>query len=165
MRNNDEPFRHLHMPPDLACEFLAVFSRMEYALKATPLFVAGDENSAVALWDRFANSIDAALDSIPREDKPFWEAMDFLLNQPPRKQVLLGGALAFKDQIIDSNQRRAQQALLMVRTIRNNLFHGGKHYPDGEQEAGRNERLVRSALIILERSSTLHSDVKQRYEY
>lgn len=30
-----DPFRHLHMPAELACEFLAVFSRMEYALKAT----------------------------------------------------------------------------------------------------------------------------------
>ena len=31
----DELFRHLHMAPVLAWEFLAVFSRMEYALKAT----------------------------------------------------------------------------------------------------------------------------------
>ncbi len=31
----NDVFRHLHMPANLVCEFLAVFSRMEYVLKAT----------------------------------------------------------------------------------------------------------------------------------
>lgn len=153
------------MPRELACEFLAVFSRMEYALKATPPYVAGDGNRADALWDRFANAIDAAFAAIPQEDNQFWGAVDYLLNHPPRKQVLHGGALTFKDQVLDKRQTQAQQTLLMVRTVRNNLFHGGKHYPDGELEPGRNERLVRSSLEILKRTSTLSSDVQQRYDY
>lgn len=165
MRGDNDPFRHLHMPRELACEFLAAFSRMEYALKATPPYVAGDENRVDALWDRFANAIDAAFAAIPQEDKPFWEAVDYLLNHPPRKQVLQDGVLTFKDQVIDQNQTQAQQTLLMVRTVRNNLFHGGKHYPDGERESGRNERLVKSSLEILNRSSALHPEVQQRYDH
>lgn len=31
----NDAFHHLHMSAELACEFLAVFSKMEYALKAT----------------------------------------------------------------------------------------------------------------------------------
>lgn len=165
MRRDDDPFRHLHMPRELACEFLAVFSRMEYALKATPAYAGGDENRVDALWDRFANEINDALEAIPREDKEFWEAVDYLNIHPPRKQVFQDGALTFKDQVIDQNQRKAQQTLLMVRTVRNNLFHGGKHYPDGEQEQGRNERLVRYSLEILKRSSMLSPDVRQRYDF
>lgn len=165
MRGDDDSFRHLHMPRELACEFLAVFSRMEYALKATPPYVAGDENRADALWDRFANAMDAAFAAIPQEDKPFWEAVDYLLHHPPRKQVLRDGVLSFKDQVIDQNQTRAQQTFLMIRTVRNNLFHGGKHYPNGELERGRNERLVRSSLEVLRRSSAFSPDVRQRYDH
>ncbi|HOZ25707.1 MAG TPA: hypothetical protein PK080_00015 [Hyphomonadaceae bacterium] len=159
----DDPFRYSHMPRALACEFLAIFSRMEYALKATPPYVAGDENRAEALWDRFANAIDAAFGAIPQDDAEFWEAVNFLLSYPPRKQVLRDGALTFKDQVIDTNQKQAQQTLLMVRTIRNNLFHGGKHYPDGEQEPGRSERLVRLSLCILKHVVALDEAVRQRY--
>ena len=165
MRNDDDPFRHLHMPRELACEFLAVFSRMEYALKATPAYVGGDENRVDALWDRFANEINGAFEAISREDKEFWEAVDYLLSRPPRKQVLRDAVLTFKDKVIDQNQRKAQQTLLMVRTVRNNLFHGGKHYPDGEREQGRNELLVRHSLEILKRSSSLSPDVRQRYDF
>ena len=50
----EQVFRHLHMPPELACEFLAVFSRMEYALKATR-FQDGNEDRVSASWNRFAN--------------------------------------------------------------------------------------------------------------
>ena len=31
----NDVFRHLHVAPELACEFLAVFSCVEYALKET----------------------------------------------------------------------------------------------------------------------------------
>ncbi|MBK6894981.1 MAG: hypothetical protein IPH06_13605 [Alphaproteobacteria bacterium] len=137
---------------------------MEYALKATPCYVAGDENRADALWDRFANDIENAFCAIPKADHSFWEAATYLLDHPPRKQVLQDGALMFKDQVIDQSQKRAQQTLLMVRTVRNNLFHGGKHYPNGEQELGRNERLVSSALLVLKRSSSLCPEVRERYE-
>ena len=34
----NDAFRHLHMPAEFAGEFLAVFSRIEYALKATEYF-------------------------------------------------------------------------------------------------------------------------------
>lgn len=54
-------FRHLHMPAELTCEFLAFFSRMEYALKATN-YAAENEGKVTKLWDRFANAIGEDLD-------------------------------------------------------------------------------------------------------
>ena len=157
----NDAFKHLHMSPELACEFLAVFSRMEFALKATE-YASDNEGGVVACWDRFANDIDEAFGKIT--DNEFNAAVDYLLAQAPRKQVLKDGVLTFQDQAIDQNQRRAQQALLMVRTVRNNLFHGGKYLPGGEKEQGRNEVLVRHSLTVLRHCVRLNENVRQCYE-
>jgi len=151
------------MSGELACEFVAVFARMEYALKATR-FAAGDGGHVSACWDRFANECDEHFDTKASQD--LREAVDYLWNNPPRKQVLEEGRhLKFCPFKIDEGQRRMQQILLMVRTVRNNLFHGGKHLPDGEMEPGRNEALVRSGLVVLRECAQLVADVRARYEH
>jgi len=156
-----DAFRHLHMPADLACEFLAVFSRMEYALKATR-YASDNEGRVTASWDRFANDIDEVFGQVTDED--FTIAVNYLLTQPPRKQVRQGDILIFEDQVIDEDQRRAQQTLLMVRTVRNNLFHGGKYLPDGEVEQGRNHELVQHSLTVLKQCIPLDELIRQCYE-
>lgn len=158
----ENAFRHLHMPSELACEFLAVFARMEYALKATR-FAAGDGGGVSACWDKFANEADERFDAVASKDLK--EAVDCLWNNPPRKQVLdEGQSVKFRDFEIDPAQRKLQQLLLMVRTVRNNLFHGGKHLPGSETEPGRNEALVRSALVVLRECAQLVADVREIYE-
>jgi hypothetical protein len=52
----DRVFQHLHMPVALAIEFIAVFSRMEHALKSTG-YALGNEGKVVPAWDKFANEI------------------------------------------------------------------------------------------------------------
>ena len=158
----DQAFRHLHMPAELACEFLAVFSRMEYALKATR-FPEGHQGKVFASWDRFANETDHAFDDSSSENLK--NSVDYMTSNPPRKQVLVdGGRIQFRDFPRDPNQAQLQQLLLMVRVVRNNLFHGGKHLPTGENEQGRNELLVRHSLTILRECSTLLPDVRESYE-
>ena len=95
----------------------------------------------------------------------FSQAVDYFVKRPPRKQVLRNGAIDFKEQAIAEEQALAQQVLLMIRTVRNNLFHGGKHLPDGEAEAGRNEKLVDQGLLILKHCVYLDDRVRSRYEY
>lgn len=156
-----EAFRHLHIRPELACDFLATFARMEYALKAAG-YANGDENRVEAAWDRFANDIDPALCALAERDASLKESVSYLLGNPPRKQVLRGGTLEFIDQRIDRNQTKTQQALLMIRTTRNNLFHGGKFLR--EREAGRDERLIQSSLAVLLRCIPLQDGVLRNYE-
>jgi hypothetical protein len=155
-------FRHLHIPPELACEFLAVFSRMEYALKSTN-YAAGGEKKVDPAWDSFANDINQEFLALAQQDVV--KARDYLLVHPPRKQVLQGNTIAFIDQVIDPHQTQTQQVLLMVRTVRNNLFHGGKYSPEGEQEAGRNNLLVTYGLGILVACSKLNPAVRGRFEH
>jgi len=153
-------FRHLHMPAELACEFLAIFSRMEYALKATD-YASQNESKVIASWDRFANEINETFGQV--SDEEFATAVDYLLQHPPRKQVRRNSVLTFEDQVIDKKQKRAQQALLMVRTVRNNLFHGSKHLPDGEMEQGRNQKLVQNSLTVLRHCIRLNERVRECY--
>lgn len=55
----NDAFRHLHMPAELAGECLTVFSRVEYALKATD-DISENEDIFTALSDKYANEIDEA---------------------------------------------------------------------------------------------------------
>lgn len=155
-------FRHLHMPAELAVQFQAAFSRMEYALKLGG-FPMGGEAKVEPNWDLFANTVNEAFMAIA--DADLVEAREFLLHHPPRKQVLKDGHVTFIDQVADAKQRPTQQVLLMVRTVRNNLFHGGKFLPNGEQEPGRNERLVRHGLRVLLACSVLHERVHMNFEH
>jgi len=154
-------FRHLHMPADLAIEFMATFSRMEHALKSTG-YALGNQGKVEPDWDRFANEIDQQFDQL--NNNQLTEAKDFLLNSPPRKQVLQDGLVTFQEQTVDQNQRTTQQVLRFVRTVRNNLFHGGKYLPTGENEVGRNEELVKASLKVIKACIELNDGVRQSYE-
>ena len=149
------------MPYTLAIEFIAVFSRMEYALKATKGYALGDEGKVEAAWDKFANEINEKLINIKEEELIYARA--YLLNNPPRKQTLQNGEVCFREQVVDSNQREAQQLIRFIRTIRNNLFHGGKYMPNGETEEGRNKELVAASLEILKSCISLNEKVKLNY--
>ena len=149
------------MPHELACEFLAVFSRFEYALKSTE-YACGNENKVEPCWDRFSNHIDGAFNKITEPE--FLKATDYLLKNPPRKQALSKDRIIFNDQTIDNKQAKANQVFKMIRTVRNNLFHGGKYLPYGEMEEGRNKRLVESSLLILKSCVHLHPLVEESYE-
>ncbi|WP_077639991.1 hypothetical protein [Salinivibrio sp. IB574] len=155
-------FQKLHMPADLAIEFVATFARMEHALKSAG-YALGNEDKVEPAWDRFANKIHEQFDQLASEE--LIAAKDLLLNSPPRKQVLLNGQVIFQEQLLDQKQRTTQQIIRFVRTVRNNLFHGGKFLPIGEAESGRNEALVRSSLKIIKACIELNEEVKQSYEH
>jgi len=154
-------FKHLNVPMEMATEFLAVFSRMEYALKSTE-FADGGPARVDPAWDRFANHIHERF--IQLESAALTKSATFLLKQPPRKQVLQDGHLKFVEQEVECEQRSTQQLLKMVRTVRNNLFHGGKYSSDGEVEKGRNEQLVAASLEVLKQCRLLHKGVSTSYE-
>ena len=108
---------HLHLSPGLFLEFLTVFSRAEYALKAAQYHEQAPH--VTPSWDRFANHINTDFRLIT--DTEFLEAVNYLMTNPPGKQVIEDGELRFRPTDVDPDQTRAQQVLGLVRRVRNNL--------------------------------------------
>jgi len=153
-------FKHLHVEPQLAIEFISTFSRFEYALKSTAYFRG--PNRTDAAWVKFADDIDEKIRAI--ESESLKEACNFLFENPPKKQVRIENELKFEADPINANNTQTHNLFLMILTIRNNLFHGGKYSPDGEQEAGRNKDLLTAGLTILKSSYQLDNSVKTSFE-
>lgn len=155
------PFQRLNVDPQLACEFLGVFARCEFALK-TAGFAHGDANGVCPNWDLFAQTIDAQF--YPAQSADFNRAVDYLLNQPPRKQVLINNHLEWRDAAPDAKLTRAERVLLMVRRVRNNLFHGGKFLVSEGRGNDRDELLVKHSLTVLRACIPLDRQVAAAYE-
>ena len=58
---------------------------------------------------------------------------------------------------------KAQQVLMMVRWVRNNLFHGGKFLPVPAGDDARDKLLVQYSLIVLRACIPLHNQVNEAY--
>ena len=144
---------------DLVLEFFLVLSRMEFALKVSG-FATGTENSVTPDWDGYARKIG---DTFSKEvSAELLEASNYYLNTPPQKQVLRNGGLAWSS-TMPTNSAEIDVLLMLVRRVRNNLFHGGKYNAQARNETARNESLLRYGITILEASMTLVPKVKAAY--
>ncbi|EGW98081.1 hypothetical protein ECSTECEH250_0538 [Escherichia coli STEC_EH250] len=95
------------------------------------------------------------------EDPELKAAIEYFLNFPPKKQVVNDGVLAW-DQTPIEEKIIAKKILILIRRVRNNLFHGGKF--NGEWfEPERSEALMRNALIILRACGESHHEVSKAY--
>lgn len=132
----------------LAFRFLKKFARVECALKASGFH--NGEGTAVANWDKFAQSIGNLLEN----DSQLSDAIDYISKNPPKKQVINNGILSWDTPTVHAH--KTHELLLCVRRVRNNLFHGGKF--NGHWFAPqRSKELIEHSLSILEgclRSST-----------
>jgi hypothetical protein len=128
----------------LTLEFLATFARFEFALKKAG-YVRGDEVQVSPDWDAFARDL-ATVDAVLIG--PVLDSCKYLQEHPPRKQVLQARRLQWVDRKGNSGSPIGD-VLLSVRTVRNNVFHGGK-FPDGPvAEPLRDEALIRDCVSIL----------------
>ncbi len=155
------PIGRSTLDPQIACDFLSVFGRMEYALKAAG-FLVQEQGVVNPHWDRFAQAIDADLRRVAK-NPGVAKAIGYLLGQPPKKQVLKGGRLDWQDDPPAPGLPEAQRVLVVIRRVRSNLFHVGKAGPK-EVGGDRNELLVRHALTLLRACMPLHPDVRDAYQ-
>lgn len=123
-----------------ACEYFLLLSKLEYALKNCDFITNGKKDAAKPDWNSFIDRVHGAI-TIDTQDNDVQKFLD----NPPKKQLYQDGNLSWSEpeKIKASNQKEVLQACL---TIRNNLFHGGKH---GDGNAGRNEYLLSAATKIL----------------
>ncbi|EKN3347799.1 hypothetical protein O8E94_003128 [Yersinia ruckeri] len=142
----------------LCFEFFREFSRYEYCLKATQSKL--QDGNAKANWDLFANDVRSVFTS--SRDSDFVAAIDFFTKYPPKKQVVRHGVLEWDTTPLKESSV-ALKMFILIRRVRNNLFHGGK-FNGNWFEPERSELLMKHALVILKICGQSHPDVSKAYE-
>jgi len=132
---------------ELVSSFFGEFAAAEFQLKALGYIKRGSED-AQADWETFATSVRRSFKK-SENDPEFVTAWSALTEHPPRKQVIKDGALAWKETLRAKGQSDEDWALLLVRRVRNNLFHGGKFLLADDQGYERDRSLVRASSRIL----------------
>lgn len=137
--------RILKIDLDRATEFLVAFARLEYSAKAVG-FLSGNERQAAVDWDALAKHLSAGFRNQLSENPRVKSAFQELQEKPPKKAVLKDGSLEFESSE-PQNVGEAMEALLYLKRIRNNLFHGGKGFKI--EEADRDDHLVALGLTLI----------------
>ena len=155
------PFTNKPELDALAVQMFRQFSRFEYALKAAGHHPKGGD--AQADWADFAAVINHAFQERLGADGELREAVDYLMDHPPKKQRVIANSLVWKT-VPAGGASRTDDLLIYVRRVRNNLFHGGK-YSRGWIDPERSEPLIRHSLTVLEACLLLSERVRAAYEH
>ena len=156
---------------DLLLDFFLTFSRFEFALKNSGYFVMrpnrrrkrkGHLPPAEADWDSFAASLQDSFDSTISDD--LQEASRYLSESPPNRQVIFDGAPAWETPTRGRAVAEIAFLIRAIRTVRNNLFHGGKYSIEVHEAAERTEKLLESALTVIKHCLVLAPDQRQVYD-
>ncbi len=154
------PFEDLQIDPSLVCEFFAVFSRFEYAMKATRYCGADRYQNAVPDWRGLQGHLGEPLAA--STDEGLRAAIGYLLAEPPQVQKVINDRPQFQASPL-AGANTGAQALEAARRVRNNLFHGGKHTAHSPPE--RDTRLIDAALTVLQACLSLSPDLESEYDH
>lgn len=152
---------HTSVDKDLLLKFFLNFSRFEFALKTSGFRRSGRREGVEPDWDDFINSIAKVFDK--NHSKELQKACDYILDNPPKRQVLSSHGIDWEDNNPPNSGDNTEFLIRMVKQIRNNLFHGGKHDSDSAKNSERKIILLNSALTILDYCLSLNSDLYFNY--
>jgi hypothetical protein len=152
---------------ELLLRFFLEFSRFEYALKASGMFKRHRprENrfpKAEPDWDSFAASLRDTFE--PKATEELERACEYINDSPPNHQIVADGDLMWQTPAAVDGEAEIQFLLRMVRTVRNNLFHGAKYSLGVHEDVVRAEKLMLSSLTILAACLALCPQQQHAYE-
>ena len=159
-----------HLSRRLLLEFFLNFSQFEYALKASGYFQRANsirQNrpgplDAMPDWRHFGEALRKVFQIYRNEE--LQKACQYMLDNPPRKQVIVNDSAAWETPVRSHHESDVEFLLRMVRCVRNNLFHGGKHNNELHEDTQRIELLLRSGLVILHECLRLAPQVKLKFD-
>lgn len=156
----DEVYKQVRFDRDLVFKFFTVFSLFEHALKnagfVTP---ANKHNDAQPNWDKFAVDIEGEFN--PKATPELEAAVTYMLAKPVMRQVVKETQLEFFERSKPENQKEIVWISVLVRGVRNNLFHGAKFRYDPD----RDSELIRYSLVILEAWAHCNKDVERDLQH
>jgi hypothetical protein len=143
-----------------AFEFFFWFSRFEFALKENGFLESHTQGVAAKPgWDDFVVRW--------RDSYKLTHAARRLLVVPPDRQIVgAGDLLTWKPVGLDDCTSELQKVVRLLKILRNNLFHGGKHGGAGWDDAARAGELLLVGLSVLNElaeMSSLKADYEQSY--
>ncbi|HET9088474.1 MAG TPA: hypothetical protein VFN53_13225 [Acidobacteriaceae bacterium] len=150
------------LPPDalekkLVFEFFWKFSVLEFALKRAG-YLKKDRENAEPDWIRFSKEIAGCFQALQLDG--FQQAASDLRELSPKRQINKNGALSWKQVPRFSEESEAEYTLRFLKIVRDNLFHGGR-YPEGPVfEIARNQKILRTALTILDGCYELYPGIQ-----
>lgn len=143
----------------LAFDFFYRFSRFEFALKEARILKDNSVGAnAEASWSKFISSF-AENYSLSLEGKA-------LIDARPQRQIVGPTDLTFRDVGFDKGASDLEKVVRLANTVRNNLFHGGKHGAEYWDAPDRMEQLLLltiAALDDLASQTGLTADYEQHY--
>jgi hypothetical protein len=149
MANNDE------LKP-IIYDFFFKFSSFEFALKKYKYRKPGKyNNNAEPDWSSFVIDFEKAYQPC--------ESTNQLLQEPPRRQIIKNGNLDWEDLSFGKNDSLLKKVSLSIKTIRNNLFHGGKHGDESWDNPDRIKFLLKNGNSVIDQLANLHDDLRAHY--
>jgi hypothetical protein len=152
----DEISRELR---DLAFDFFYWFSRFEFALKEAP-YLEDDKVGARAMpgWEKFFADWQDRYTLTPASQK--------LIDAKPHRQVVGPNGLDFAEVRFDDKPSDLVKVIQLAKTVRNNLFHGGKHGSAYWDDPDRMRTLIpiaKAALDDIAQQTGLGADYSRYY--
>lgn len=146
----------------LMFKFLMIFSRFEYALKASG-FLPNSEGRASANWDDFIFSIKDEFDK--NKNDQLSKAVDYIIENPPKVQIvnINNRQLGWENRNTDSNVPDINKLCQSIRDIRNNFFHGGKYRGNYQADVSGNCILLDHAITIMNAWLDLNDTVRHNF--
>ena len=145
---------------ELVLEFFLALSKFEFALK-TSGYAQGNAQGVSPNWDKFGADLRELFNCECSDEVLMY--CEYYLAYPPQKQALEGNYLCW----VESPPNKAskiENILILVRRVRNNLFHGGKYNIQAADETERNELLLKGAICILHEAALKIPRVAEAYQ-
>lgn len=129
-------------------EYFYWFSRFEFVLKENGFLKSEDQGAkAEPSWGKFK-------DKFKDQYNASSEAKALIDLHPKRQVVSVGRSLEWIPVGLDHCTNELCKVITMLCTIRNNLFHGGKHGDFEVDDKQRNLSLLHQAKLVLDQLAT-----------
>ncbi len=137
--------RHEAIPDDLrglAFDFFYWFSRFEFALKEERFLRSKKVGAQADIdWNKFIERYGGCYH--------LTTAARTLVEAKPQRQIVGATDLEFSDVVFDAEDGDLERVVRFAQTVRNNLFHGGKHGSDYWDDPVRMRSLLSTTIIVL----------------
>ena len=149
---------------ELIFNFFMYFARFECCLKNKSEFLTKDNrDNAKPDWDKFGKQNKKIINEIIlSKEKKISSAIEYLFDNPPKKQVVINQFLDWKENN-DLKVKNSKNLILILKTIRNNLFHWWKFNWNLWFWTENDKNLLKYWITIINELVNIDNDIKMNY--